>query len=267
MRRSVILETVFLVLWHRLSRLKMVFKGSRLPRRKGGLDRPITHRHRSKGAKRRYRNATCHGGETGMPSRPPSGIHHPKFGFTLIELLVVISIIGILVPYCAGGSSGPRGRTANAVLQQPEANRPGHAELRTAEPTCSRRCASTYGERHRAAQSPSRPFRSPGLTRDTRDSACFVSCCRTSKWGLFTRDRGRNVYGPGMGWPQRHRAGTFNKVISAYRCPDEPSPSAEHGHGRRLAITGRRTIGPPATTGRTIWSSAIRPRRPPKAPR
>ena len=52
-------------------------------------------------------------------------------GFTLIELLVVIAIIAILIaPAAARRAGGPRGGAADPVLEQPEADRPGPAQLR-----------------------------------------------------------------------------------------------------------------------------------------
>ena len=55
-------------------------------------------------------------------------------GFTLIELLVVIAIIAVLIALLlARGPGGARGRPAVAVHQQPEADRPGPAQLREHE--------------------------------------------------------------------------------------------------------------------------------------
>ena len=51
-------------------------------------------------------------------------------GFTLIELLVVIAIIAVLIALLApGGPGGAGGRPPRPVHQQPEADRPGHAQL------------------------------------------------------------------------------------------------------------------------------------------
>ena len=56
---------------------------------------------------------------------------HRRPGFTLIELLVVIAIIGVLIaPAAAGRAGGPRGRPPRPVHQQPQADRPGAAQLR-----------------------------------------------------------------------------------------------------------------------------------------
>ena len=53
-----------------------------------------------------------------------------RHGFTLIELLVVIAIIGILIaPAAARRAGGPRGRPPDPVCQQPQADRPGDAQL------------------------------------------------------------------------------------------------------------------------------------------
>ena len=49
--------------------------------------------------------------------------------------------------------------------------------------------------------------------------------------GPLYEGSGRDVYGPGMGGPNSTGLGLYNKVISAYRCPDEPSPSANTGMG------------------------------------
>ena len=47
-------------------------------------------------------------------------------GFTLVELLVVITIIGILIVRpVAGGAGSQRSSAENAMLEQPEAARPG----------------------------------------------------------------------------------------------------------------------------------------------
>ena len=51
-------------------------------------------------------------------------------GFTLIELLVVIAIIAVLIALLLPAvQAAPRARPADAVHQQPEADRPGHAQL------------------------------------------------------------------------------------------------------------------------------------------
>ena len=56
---------------------------------------------------------------------------HRRRGFTLIELLVVIAIIAVLIGLLAARrAGGARGRPALAVRQQPQADRPGHAQLR-----------------------------------------------------------------------------------------------------------------------------------------
>ena len=58
-------------------------------------------------------------------------MNRPRRGFTLIELLVVIAIIAVLIALLlARGPGGPRGGPAGAVHQQPEADRPGHRQLR-----------------------------------------------------------------------------------------------------------------------------------------
>ena len=55
---------------------------------------------------------------------------HTRSGFTLIELLVVIAIIAVLIALLlARRPGGPRGRAAGPVRQQPEAARPGDAQL------------------------------------------------------------------------------------------------------------------------------------------
>ena len=55
---------------------------------------------------------------------------HRKRGFTLIELLVVIAIIAILVVAAAAGrAAGAGGRPADAVQEQPQADRPGAATI------------------------------------------------------------------------------------------------------------------------------------------
>ena len=54
-----------------------------------------------------------------------------KRGFTLIELLVVIAIIAVLIALLAARRAvGARGRAADPVHQQPEADGPGIHELR-----------------------------------------------------------------------------------------------------------------------------------------
>ena len=49
--------------------------------------------------------------------------------FTLVELLVVIAIIGVLVASIARRPGSPRIRAADEVLQQPQANQLGGAQL------------------------------------------------------------------------------------------------------------------------------------------
>ena len=56
-----------------------------------------------------------------------------RSGFTLIELLVVIAIIGILVGWCSRPSRRRKGGAADAVHQQPQADRPGGTQLREHE--------------------------------------------------------------------------------------------------------------------------------------
>ena len=60
-------------------------------------------------------------------------------GFTLIELLVVIAIIAVLIGLLAArGAGGPRGGPSIAVRQQPQAARPGRAQLPRRERGASR---------------------------------------------------------------------------------------------------------------------------------
>ena len=55
-------------------------------------------------------------------------------GFTLIELLVVIAIIGVLVALLAARLSRRRVRqAAGSVHEQPQADRPGLAQLRASQ--------------------------------------------------------------------------------------------------------------------------------------
>ena len=53
-----------------------------------------------------------------------------RAGFTLIELLVVIAIIAVLIALCSPRCRRPRGRSTDAVHQQPQADRPGPIQLR-----------------------------------------------------------------------------------------------------------------------------------------
>ena len=54
-----------------------------------------------------------------------------RSGFTLIELLVVIAIIAVLIALLlARGAGGARGGAADAVRQQPQADRHRDAQLR-----------------------------------------------------------------------------------------------------------------------------------------
>ena len=53
-----------------------------------------------------------------------------RSGFTLIELLVVIAIIAVLIGLLLPGRpGGPRGGPPRPVRQQPQADRPGPAQL------------------------------------------------------------------------------------------------------------------------------------------
>ena len=88
----------------------------------------------------------------------------PRRGFTLIELLVVIAIIADPDrPAAAGRAEGPRGRRADQVRQQPQADRPGRPQL-------SRRRTSTC----RPASATTRP------PRTARSAPTSSTCCRTS---------------------------------------------------------------------------------------
>lgn len=50
-------------------------------------------------------------------------------GFTLIELLVVIAIIAVLIALASGRPVGSRGSSPHSMHEQPEAIRPGVAQL------------------------------------------------------------------------------------------------------------------------------------------
>ena len=70
-----------------------------------------------------------------MKSHLSPGMSKSRSAFTLIELLVVIAIIAVLIALLLpGGAVGARGGAADAVHEQPEADRPGDAQLRERSP-------------------------------------------------------------------------------------------------------------------------------------
>ena len=94
-----------------------------------------------------------------LPARDAS-----RRGFTLIELLVVIAIIAVLIALLLPAVQAAREAARRIqVHQQPQADRPGAAQLRGANGTCRCRASSATGT--------SRPSPSP-----SRTGACRAGC-------------------------------------------------------------------------------------------
>ena len=158
-------------------------------------------------------------------------------GFTLIELLVVIAIIAILIALAAPGRpGGTRGGAAGPVHQQPQAIRPGPAQLRErARRACpSARATTTW------TRSPTRRVRAvvvpqpaPGL--HGADAA-------------VQRDQLQPAARDALGWTRTAWASIRRSRTRTGRTARSRGSRSRRSSARRTRRTGRpERLGQPAT--------------------
>ena len=133
-------------------------------------------------------------------------------GFTLIELLVVIAIIAVLIALLAARRAvGPRGGPAVPVHQQPEADRPGDAQL----PPVGRYC-SRWATRSRTRPS---ARRRPGALSAPADALAVCGASdrftthATSSWAVW--------YGAATAINMT----VWNTKVAAFLCPSDHTPA------------------------------------------
>ena len=177
----------------------------------------------------------------------------PRAGFTLIELLVVIAIIAVLIALLLPGrAGGPRGGPADPVHQQPQAARPGAAQLSLAPTTASRR---------RPARARHRRLRGTDWGVWSAQSMLLPYMEQTR--GL---QRAATSPSPTRGRRQRHDRAARRSItteINAFLCPSSSPPSRAVPPRRRLnSRRARRATTTSPRSARASTSTAARHRRP-----
>ena len=176
-------------------------------------------------------------------------------GFTLIELLVVIAIIAVLIaPAAAGRAGGPRGRPPRPVHQQPEADRPGPAQL----PLAPRRFPTPVHEYRRPTSTAG-----PGLSGNRR--AGTASCRSWSRQPIYNAinfSYSDGFYGPKHNIVNGVNGTVQRASIATFLCPSDGDhvPAA----GRVGQHPGRQARA--TTTTRATWRGRGNILMPGKAP-
>jgi prepilin-type N-terminal cleavage/methylation domain-containing protein len=164
--------------------------------------------------------------------------------FTLVELLVVITIIGILIALLlpavqAAREAARRMQCSNNLKQIALATMNCEQQNGVLPPLCVNGSALSGGPSET-------PISVAGPYKGYKGFTIFCFLLPYIEMQNLYDGCDRNVYGPtGFVLGSIHPQGLFNKVIGAFRCPDEPSPSQSTGMGG----------GDPAWSGQ-LWAAS-----------